>query len=195
MADINVSLAAPEAITVTLTQSVITGNFTDLADTPSSYSGEASKFVRVNAGETALEFSTTTNVIDWGDIIGTLSDQTDLQSALDLKYDSADFNTDWDTRLATKFTTNLTEGTNLYYTEARVSANTNVSANTVHKTSDGTDHTYINQDIKNTASPSFVDIKISGKVYLDFTSDSYFEYNSGTGEVDLYVGGTIKASW
>ena len=31
--------------------------FTALADTPSSYTGEALKFARVNAGETALEFS------------------------------------------------------------------------------------------------------------------------------------------
>lgn len=35
----------------------ITGeDFTDLADTPSSYSGEGAKLVRVNAGETGLEF-------------------------------------------------------------------------------------------------------------------------------------------
>lgn len=33
-------------------------NFTDLGDVPSSYSGQTLKFVRVNAGETALEFTT-----------------------------------------------------------------------------------------------------------------------------------------
>lgn len=32
--------------------------FTDLTDVPSSYAGEGTKFVRVNAGETALEFAT-----------------------------------------------------------------------------------------------------------------------------------------
>ena len=70
----------------------------------------------------------------WGDITGTLSNQIDLQTALNLKYDSADFNTDWDTRLATKDTGDLSEGSNLYYTEVRVSANTNVVANTAKVT-------------------------------------------------------------
>jgi hypothetical protein len=36
------------------------------------------------------------------------------------------FNTDFDTRLATKSTTNLTEGTNLYYTDARADARVNL---------------------------------------------------------------------
>jgi hypothetical protein len=39
----------------------------------------------------------------------------------------SDYNTVWDARLATKTTTNLSEGTNLYYTEARVNANTLVA--------------------------------------------------------------------
>ena len=34
-------------------------------------------------------------------------------------YDAINFNTDFDTRLGTKSTSNLTEGTNLYYTDAR----------------------------------------------------------------------------
>lgn len=34
------------------------GSFTGLTDTPASYSGEGTKTVRVNAGETALEFAT-----------------------------------------------------------------------------------------------------------------------------------------
>ena len=44
---------------------------------------------------------------EWGLITGTLSNQTDLQAELDLKYDSADFNGDFDTRLATKDITDL----------------------------------------------------------------------------------------
>lgn len=79
----------------------------------------------------------------WGSITGTLSAQTDLQSALDGKagtshthtesditdlthYDSGDFDTD----LSTKTTTDINEGINLYYTEGRVNANTEVAANT-----------------------------------------------------------------
>ncbi len=33
-------------------------DFTDLGDVPSSYTGESLKVVRVNAGETGLEFAT-----------------------------------------------------------------------------------------------------------------------------------------
>ena len=66
----------------------------------------------------------------WGNITGTLSNQADLQAELNLKFDAADFNTDFDTRFGTKSTTNLSEGTNLYYTEVRVSANSSVVANT-----------------------------------------------------------------
>ena len=56
-----------------------------MTDVPSSYSGQSLKAVRVNAGETALEFYTPSGGGTWGSITGTLSDQTDLQSALDLK--------------------------------------------------------------------------------------------------------------
>ena len=96
----------------------------------------------------------------WGSITGTLSNQTDLQNALNAKegtiaagltsqywrgdksWQTLDtlivtentnlyYTTDRvDTWLGGKSTTNLSEGSNLYYTEARVSANTNVSTNT-----------------------------------------------------------------
>ena len=56
---------------------------------------------------------------NWGSIAGTLSNQTDLQNALNLKYDAADFNTDFGTQFATKDTDDLSEGTNLYFTDAR----------------------------------------------------------------------------
>jgi hypothetical protein len=59
------------------------------------------------------------------------------------------------TWLGTRSTTDLLEGSNLYYTEGRVSANADVAANTTHRTSDGTDHTYINQDLRTTATVSF----------------------------------------
>ncbi|MFA5567616.1 MAG: hypothetical protein WC972_03110 [Trueperaceae bacterium] len=66
--------------------------FTDLADTPSSYAGQGGKLVAVNAGATALEFVTGGSTA-WGDVTGALSDQTDLQAALDLKADSASLGT------------------------------------------------------------------------------------------------------
>ena len=66
--------------------------FTGLTDTPANYTGQALKGVRVNSGETALEYYTPTDENDaavWGNVTGTLSDQTDLQSALDGKATSA----------------------------------------------------------------------------------------------------------
>lgn len=63
------------------------------------------------------EFTITNNQVSavWGNITGTLSDQVDLKNALDLKYNSSSFNTDWDSRLATKTTDNLIEGTTNKY--------------------------------------------------------------------------------
>ena len=49
----------------------------------------------------------------WGQLTGTLSNQTDLQDALNLKFNTANFN------LSTFDTADLAEGTNLYYTQAR----------------------------------------------------------------------------
>ena len=40
--------------------------------------------------------------------------------------------------------------------DAAVSSNTDVAANTTHRTSDGTDHTYIDQDVTTAAFPSFM---------------------------------------
>lgn len=63
-------------------------SFLDLTDTPSDFTSQSLKGVRVNVGETALEFYTPTDANDaavWGNITGTLADQTDLQSALDGK--------------------------------------------------------------------------------------------------------------
>lgn len=62
--------------------------FTDLADAPNSFLGSALKVVSVNAGETALVFTTGGGGGGggtWGSITGTLSSQTDLQTALDAK--------------------------------------------------------------------------------------------------------------
>src|SRR3990167_7254586 len=65
--------------------------FTELSDVPSTFLGQALKALRVNSGATALEFYTPTDANDaaiWGSITGTLSDQLDLQSALDAKADA-----------------------------------------------------------------------------------------------------------
>jgi len=69
--------------------------FIDLVDTPTSFSGEASKLAQVKADESGLEFVTPQSIenVNWGEIQGTLSDQIDLQIALNLKANSADLAT------------------------------------------------------------------------------------------------------
>src|SRR3990167_7694449 len=62
--------------------------FTELSDVPASYTSQALKALRVNSGATALEFYTPTDANDaaiWGNLTGNISDQEDLQSALDAK--------------------------------------------------------------------------------------------------------------
>jgi hypothetical protein len=60
--------------------------FIDLTDVPASYTGEGQKFVKVNVAEDGLEFVAGSGVaVAWGDITGTLADQTDLQTELDTK--------------------------------------------------------------------------------------------------------------
>ena len=87
----------------------------DVSDTTSDPAGTSKKLTL----GVLKDFIGSVGSIAWGDITGTLSDQTDLQDALALKYDASDYNSDWDSRLATKDTDDLTEGSNLYYTQAR----------------------------------------------------------------------------
>lgn len=58
-------------------------SFISMIDTPPSYQGNAGKVVKVRADEQGLEFSSNSGT-DWGEIGGTLSNQTDLQ----LKFDT-----------------------------------------------------------------------------------------------------------
>ena len=99
----------------------------------------------VESGEinVSLEGVSLSGTTSWGAIGGTLSDQTDLQEALDLKFDISDFNTYFDSQFALKDTGDLSEGTNLYYTESRVSSNSNVVLNTAHRTSNGNSHSNV----------------------------------------------------
>jgi len=62
--------------------------FTTLKDAPNSYVGGSGKFVKVKATEDGLEFiAGSGGAVTWGDVVGTLSNQTDLQAALDTKVD------------------------------------------------------------------------------------------------------------
>ena len=49
------------------------------------FTGNADKYIKVNATADGFEFSAVSTSVSWGEILGTLSDQTDLQNAFDLK--------------------------------------------------------------------------------------------------------------
>ncbi len=86
--DINLVVGDTGDINLTITGSDVS-TFLQLTDVPNSYSGQSGKVPTVNSGETALEF--TTRSVSWGNIDGTLSNQLDLQTALDLKNNITDF--------------------------------------------------------------------------------------------------------
>jgi hypothetical protein len=59
--------------------------FLGLSDVPNTYAGSASKVLAVTVTENGIEFVTGGGGSVWGSITGTLSDQTDLQTALNGK--------------------------------------------------------------------------------------------------------------
>ena len=95
--DISVTIEDAQPISVTLDVAGAS-NFVALNDVPGSYVGEADKIIKVNLAEDGLEFADLTTVVSWGEILGTLSDQLDLQAALDLK---VTFDTDQNSELST----------------------------------------------------------------------------------------------
>ena len=82
-------------------------------------------------------FTNTPNILDSADV-------TSIHNSLEY--------TGFDSDFALKTTTDLTEGTNLYYTEARVDANTNVAANTAAR------HTHANKAILDQIEQPFTNV-------------------------------------
>jgi len=105
---------------------------------------------------------------------------TSISNALNLKLNTADFGSTFDTRLATKTTTDLTEGSNLYFTSAR--ARTSISAT-------GSNISYNNSTgvVTFSASPTFDTVTTTtlNVKNMNFT---------GTGAVNIYSGNDLNLS-
>ena len=88
-----------------------------------SYTGGANPVTTDELPEgTTNKYYTDTRVNSAFDTRLATKSTSDLNEGTNLYYTSARANTDFDTRLATKATTNLAEGTNLYYTSARANS-------------------------------------------------------------------------
>ena len=98
---------------------------------------------------------------------------TDLAEGTNLYYTTARANSDFDTRLATKSTTDLAEGTNLYYTDARFDARLATKSTT---------------DLTEGTNLYYTDARARGAVSVtDAGGDGSLTYNSTTG-VFTYTG-------
>ena len=87
----------------------------------------------VTEGSTNLYYTTARANNDFDTRLATKS-TTNLTEGTNLYYTTARANSDFDSRLATKSTTNLTEGTNLYYTNTRV--DTRIATTSINALSD-----------------------------------------------------------
>ena len=100
-----------------------------------------------------------------------------IQTQLDAKFASADFNSSFDTRLGTKSTTNLSEGTNLYFTTAR--ARDAFSA--------GTGITITNGEVATTITQYTDALARAAVSVTDAGGEGSLSYNSTTGVI-TYTG-------
>lgn len=82
--------------------------------------------------------------------------------------------------------------------DTEVANNTNVGANTTHRTSDGSDHTFIDQDVTSGASPTFNGVNITG-VTVGSTQQLYINARAGTSTiaigVPVYISGYNAGGW
>jgi hypothetical protein len=106
----------------------------------------------------------------------TINSTTDVPEGTNLYYTTARVNSDFDTRLATKSTTNLAEGTNLYYTDARFDARLATKSTT--NLAEGTNKYY-------TDARARLAISVSGDL----------NYNNNTGVISLTIPALFSGSY
>lgn len=88
---------------------------------------------------------------------------SNIQTQLDAKFASADFNSSFDTRLGGKSTTNLAEGTNLYFTNTRARSALSAGSGITYNSSTGV----ISADTTVVATKTYVDDAVAGKDNTD----------------------------
>jgi len=134
----------------------ISTSLTGLSDTPSNYTGSAGQYLKVNSGETAIEFDALTT--------------DDVTEGTNLYYTTGRF----DTAFSGKTTTDLSEGTNLYYTTGRF--NTAFSGKTTTDLSEGTNLYYTDGRF---------DTRLAAKTTTDLTEGSNLYYTTARANTDI----------
>jgi len=75
---------------------------------------------------------------------------------------------------------------------------TDIGYNNTHRTSVGTDHTYIDQDLRINADVSFNSISVASGQKIMFegaSSDTYLIYNESESKIEMWVNGAKVADW
>lgn len=112
---------------------------------------------------------------------------TTVTTSIGTKLASADFNSTFDTRLGTKSTSNLAEGTNLYYTNARVDSEIDsyVTGGTGVTVTSG--EISIGQDVGTNANVNFNDLTLSGNLTVNGTTTTVNTANLSVTDNMIYL--------
>jgi len=141
--------------------STISGSLTFTGDvTGTGSTGSSTALTLANSGVVAGTYTKITVDAKGRATAGASATTTDISEGTNLYYTSARANSDFDTRLATKTTTNLAEGTNLYYTDTRARAAHSAGTGISYNSTTGVIST--SQDISTAGSPTFAGLTTTG---------------------------------
>jgi hypothetical protein len=149
---------------------------------------------QMGAGDTIDPSLLPSTDVAWGDITGTLSDQTDLQGALDNKYNASN-PSGFISNISGFTTSDLAEGTNLYFTDERAQDAVGNAVGTSLSYNDTTGAIDAIQDIRTTASPTFNELTTSStyNIFVSGTVNKIFNDFNYTVSSAIGSGGTINA--
>lgn len=124
------------------------------------YTNDGTNYNNIGNVSTLADLSLTATATELNYVDGVTSA---IQTQLDAKFASADFNSSFDTRLGTKSTTNLAEGTNLYFTNSRARGALSAGSGISYDSATGA----ISADTTVVATKSYVDTAVASKDNTD----------------------------
>ena len=161
---------------------------TDLAEGTNLYYTDARADARAQLKIDALVDSAPGTLDTLNELADALGDDanfsTTMTNALATKFASADFNSTFDTRLGTKTTSDLTEGTNLYYTDTRARASISATGSLSYNSSTGViSYTQGNTDTVTEGSSNLYYTNARARSSISVSGD--LSYNSSTGVISF----------